>query len=56
MGIIWVRHIVKPFICRSFCFDLVSSLFAFSALALAFQRLTRKHCLHVVGLTMRSVT
>jgi len=32
------------------------SLFAFSALALAFQYFTRKHCLQVVGLTMRSVT
>jgi len=36
--------------------DLVFSLFAFSALTLAFQRFTFKHRLQVVGLTMRSAT
>jgi len=37
-------------------FTLDLSLFAFSALALAFQRCTRKRCLQVEGLTMRSAT
>jgi len=31
-------------------------MFAFSALALAFQRFTRKHCLQTVGLGICSVT
>jgi len=32
------------------------SLFASSALVLAFQRFTRKHCLQIEGPTVRSVT
>jgi len=36
-------------------FQLVASLFAFSDLTLAFQSFTRKHCLRILGLTMRSV-
>jgi len=44
--------------CRSLCFDLfnlVLSFLAFSVLASAFQRFTRKHCLQMTGLKMSGV-
>jgi len=49
----------SSYACHSCYFDLfilVHSMFAFSALALAFQRFTRKHCLQTVGLGICSVT
>jgi len=58
-GIIWKRRIFKFCTCRSLCFDLfilVLSLFASSALSLAFPLFTRKHCLQFLGLRTRSGT
>jgi len=51
--ITWERRNCPFFTCGSLCSDLVIlvvSLFAFSALVLAFQCFTRKHCLQILGL------
>ena len=56
---IWERYIFKFYVGRILCSDLfilVLKFFAFSDLALAFQRFSRKHCLQVVGPKMRSLT
>jgi len=56
---IWEGYIFKFYIGCILCSDLfilVLKCFAFLNLALTFQRISRKHCLQVVGPKMRSLT